>query len=133
MTDIHHIGVRVADIEKTASILTRAFGVEIRYDTTARSPRLRRIAYAMFGNCRLELIEDPEDPPAGNEQAVLDHIAIGTSDIVPAMRDLASAGFESLDDHPRVAAFGNQVAAYDRDTFSGIKLHLVRERERKEP
>lgn len=129
MTDIHHIGVRVADIEKTASVLTRAFGVEIRYDPTTRSPR--RIAYATFGNCRLELIEDPADPPPGNEQAVFDHIAIDTREIVPAMRDLASAGFESLDDHPRVAAFGNQVAAYDRATFAGIKTHLVCERERR--
>ncbi|GIJ30531.1 hypothetical protein Vqi01_56930 [Micromonospora qiuiae] len=132
MADIHHIGIRVADIEKVASVLTRAFGVQIQYDAKDRADQ-PRIAYARFRNCRLELIEDPANPPPGNDLAALDHIAVDAGEIVQAVGELASVGFKSLDSHPRVGAFGNQVAAFERSTFAGIKLHLVCQQEGREP
>lgn len=127
MTEIHHIGIRVGDLDAAIRVLGLAFAVEVSHDLSPPAGG-RRIAHVEFSNCRLELIHDPHAPLPGDQQAVIDHIAIGSPDIDRDMSELSRRGFASLDDAPRKAAFGNLVAAYDDADFSGIKLHLVAEK-----
>ena len=127
MTDIHHIGIQVDDLDEAVRVLGQAFDVEAQHDATLPAGG-RRIAYVDFANCRLELVHDPRQPLSADRRAVIDHIAIGSAAIDRDMKDLARRGFASVDDTPRVAAFGNQVAAYDDADFCGIKFHLVAEK-----
>jgi hypothetical protein len=127
MTDIHHIGIRVLDLDQAIAVLEKAFDVRPEHDP--RSPDgVRRIAYITFANCRLELVQDPAQPLPDGQLAAIDHIAIASNNIDRDMDELSTRGFPSMDQAPRDAAFGHSVAAYDLASFYGIKIHLVSER-----
>lgn len=125
MADVHHIGIRVANLDTAIQVFGEAFDTVTEHDTTR--PGGVRIAYAHFGNCRLELIEDPTMTADSAAQAVIDHFAIESADVKSDIDELARRGYASVDTEPRTAAFGYQVAAFDLDTFAGVKLHLVSE------
>lgn len=123
MADVHHIGVRVADLDTAVRVFSEAFDTEIEHDNTR--PGGVRIAYAHFSNCRLELIEDASLGVEAAPQAVIDHFAVHSADIGSDIDALGKRGYPSSDAEARTAAFGYKVAAFDLETFAGVKLHLV--------
>jgi len=127
MVEVHHLGVRVADLDAVTALLGAAFDVSVEPDAT--SPPQRRIAYAHFANIRLELVEDLQAPPAGGPAALLDHLGVEVDDIEASMLDLSERGFASRDPAPRRGAFGHRVAAFDEDLFAGLTVHLISEKE----
>lgn len=125
MADIHHIGIRVHNLDTAVRVFEEAFDTTTEHDTTR--PGGVRIAYAHFGNCRLELIEDPALADGEPGTAVIDHFAVESADVQSDIENMRSRGYASVDETPRTAAFGYQVAAFDLATFAGVKAHLVSE------
>lgn len=106
MTGLAHIGIFVADIERSKAFYLDDLGMEL-IDECA--PNGLKLALVGVGSCILELIQRPEHDarPAG----VVDHIAIAVEDIEPLVCKLVE----------KQVAFESNEISDAPDIFGGIK------------
>ena len=126
---IHHLGVAVADLDEAIATYERLFGAELEQRATLAEQGVDAAAMLVGGD-RVELLSPTgEDTPVGRflarRGAGMHHVAYEVADVAAALRQLASAGAELIDEEPRPGLFGLQVAFVHPDAVHGVLTEVV--------
>ena len=104
---IHHVAVRVADLERSISFYTNLLGFAVR--TLDTDVGIAFLAHPS-GGCELELIAGRQDHHAGD--GLVHHVAFGVTDIDAAFTRLRAAGVAMLDDAPKAGSSGRRLFSF---------------------
>ncbi len=104
---IHHVAVRVADLERSISFYTELLGLAVR--TRGAGTGIAFLAHPS-GGCELELIAGRQDHHAGD--GLVHHIAFTVADIDEAFARLSAAGVALLDDAPKAGSSGRRLFSF---------------------
>jgi methylmalonyl-CoA/ethylmalonyl-CoA epimerase len=126
---IHHLGVAVEDLDEALATYERLFDAELEHRATVPEQGVEAAA-VLVGAGRVELLEPlAEDTPVGRFLAKrgpgMHHVAYEVDDVQAAVTELAEAGAELIDEHPREGLFGLQVAFVHPDAVHGVLAELV--------
>ena len=126
---IHHVGVAVDDLDGALATYERLFGATLEH--RAEVPEMGvEAAAVLIGSGRVELLAPTgDDTPVGRFLASrgpgMHHVAYEVDDVGDALRDLAAAGLELIDDAPRRGLFGLEVAFVHPDAVHGVLTEVV--------
>jgi methylmalonyl-CoA epimerase len=87
-------------------------------------------AYLRIGDGRIELVSAlGEDTPVGRFLAKrgpgMHHVAFEVADVAAALRSLASAGAEVIDQAPRPGLGGHEVSFVHPDSIDGVLVEVI--------
>jgi catechol 2,3-dioxygenase-like lactoylglutathione lyase family enzyme len=107
---IHHVAVRVHDLERSIAFYERhfGFGVASRADL-ANGARVAFLAHPSGGS-QLELIAGVDDHLDGD--GLVHHVAFWVDDVPAAFARLQAAAVPLLDDAPQTLASGRQLFSF---------------------
>lgn len=107
---IHHVAVRVTDLERSIAFYVDLLGFAVRTRTTLASGA--RIAFLAHpgGGCELELIAGLHDHHAGD--GLVHHVAFHVDVVDDAFARLADAGVTMLDTAPETLASGRRLFSF---------------------
>ena len=107
---IHHVAVRVTDLERSIAFYADLLGFAVRTRTTLASGA--RIAFLSppGGGCELELIAGLRDHHAGD--GLVHHVAFLVEDVEGAFSRLREAGVTLLDAAPETLANGRRLFSF---------------------
>ena len=106
-TGIHHVAVRVADLERSIAFYEWHFGLRTASrDTLASGARIAFLAHPT-GGAELELIAGLDDHHPGD--GLVHHVAFRVADVGAAFDRLREAGVTLIDDAPQTLANGRQL------------------------
>ena len=107
---IHHVAVRVTDLERSIAFYADLFGFAVRTRTTLASGA--RIAFLALpsGGCELELIGGLHDHHAGD--GLVHHVAFLVSDVDDTFARLRDAGASLRDAAPETLASGRRLFSF---------------------
>ncbi|MBI3962102.1 MAG: methylmalonyl-CoA epimerase [Deinococcus sp.] len=130
---IDHIGIAVADLEE-ASRLYQTLGLEVGEVEVVASEQVQ-LRVVRGGETLIELLEATSGESAiqhflAKRGPGLHHIALRVSHLEARLRQLQAAGYQVLDQIPRLGRDGTRVAFIHPRSASGVLLELV---ERPEP
>ena len=107
---IHHVAVRVTDLERSIAFYADLLGFAVRTRTTlASGARIAFLAHPS-GGCELELIAGPDDHHAGD--GLVHHVAFLAADVDAAFARLRDAGATLLEDAPETLASGRRLFSF---------------------
>lgn len=126
---IHHLGVAVADLDGAIATYERLFGGRLEHRAEVAYQGVWA-ASVLVGAGRVELLAPTgADTPVGRFLGVrgpgLHHVAYEVADVDAALRELAAAGAELIDEEPRLGLFGLQVAFVHPDAVHGVLTEVV--------
>jgi catechol 2,3-dioxygenase-like lactoylglutathione lyase family enzyme len=106
-TGIHHVAVRVRDLDASIAFYERHFGFRVASRAgLANGARIAFLAHAAGGS-ELELIAGLDDHLDGD--GLVHHIAFRVDDVAVAFARLHDAAVPLLDDGPQTLASGRQL------------------------
>ncbi|MBW6455427.1 MAG: VOC family protein [Trueperaceae bacterium] len=107
---IHHVAVRVTDLERSIAFYADLLGLAVRTRTALASGA--RIAFLAHpgGGCELELIAGLHDHHAGD--GLVHHVAFLVTDVDEAFARLRDAGVTLLDAAPEALASGRRLFSF---------------------
>mgnify|MGYP001818981724 CR=1 FL=1 len=125
---LDHLGVAVKDLDATLPLYHQMLGLELLYEETVESDKVR-VAVLEFGGGHLELLEPTsEDSPVAKfiekRGAGLHHVALRVSDCATALKAVGEAGFQLIDQVPRNGAGGKQIGFVHPKSTGGVLLEL---------
>jgi len=105
-SEIHHVGVAVANLDESIELYRSALGAELVHRAASESEGLEA-ALLRIGGDEIELMSAlRDDSPVGKFMAKrgpgLHHVAYGVKDIDQALAEARSAGLELIDSQPRI-------------------------------
>lgn len=125
---VEHIGVAVANIEKSVHIFRDLLGIPLEriYESDAIKTK---IAFFPLEGCTIELVEpmDPESPVAKFIQKRgegIHHICLGVENVEAALRDFEAKGIELLNKTPRKTQDGRTIAFLSPKSTNGVLIEL---------
>ena len=126
---IHHVGVAVRDLDEALATYGRLLGGEVEHRDVLADQGVEA-ASVRVGESRVELLAATgPDTPVGRflerRGPGLHHVAYEVDDVASALRDLAAAGAELVDEAPRAGLFGLQVAFVHPDAVHGVLTEVV--------
>jgi methylmalonyl-CoA epimerase len=126
---IHHVGVAVRDLDEAVATYGRLLGGEVEHRDVLADQGVEA-ASVRVGESRVELLAATgPDTPVGrfleHRGPGLHHVAYEVDDVAAALRDLAAAGAELVDEAPRAGLFGLQVAFVHPDAVHGVLTEVV--------
>jgi methylmalonyl-CoA/ethylmalonyl-CoA epimerase len=126
---IHHLGVAVADLDEAIATYERLFGARVERRDALASQGVEAVSL-LVGSGRVELLAPTgEDTPVGRFLARrgpgMHHVALETDDVEGAIRELAAAGAEVIDEAPRPGLFGLEVAFVHPGAVHGVLTEVV--------
>jgi methylmalonyl-CoA/ethylmalonyl-CoA epimerase len=126
---VHHLGVAVLDLDEAVATYTRLFGGLLEHRDVVPEQGVEA-ASVLVGTSRIELLAPTgPDTPVGKFLSKrgpgVHHIAYEVDDVGAALAELASAGAELIDEHPRLGLFGLQVAFVHPDAVHGVLTEVV--------
>jgi methylmalonyl-CoA/ethylmalonyl-CoA epimerase len=126
---IHHLGVAVHDLEDALETYVRLFGGSLEHRDTLAEQGVEAVSVRL-GEGRIELLAAlAEDTPVGRFLARrgegMHHVAYEVGDVGAALRVLAAAGAELIDEEPRRGLYGLQVAFVHPDSVHGVLSEVV--------
>jgi methylmalonyl-CoA/ethylmalonyl-CoA epimerase len=126
---IHHLGLAVADLDEAIATYERLFGGRLEHRDELVEQGVQA-ASMLVGESRVELLAPTgPDTPVGRFLARrgpgMHHVAYRVDDVAVALRDLAEAGAELIDQEPRCGLFGLQVAFVHPDAVHGVLTEVV--------
>ena len=126
---IHHLGLAVDDLDRALDTYVGVLGgtLERRQEIAEQGVEA---ASVLVGRDRVELLAPTgEDTPVGRFVAQrgpgMHHVAYLVDDVGSALRDLAAAGLELVDEEPRQGLFGLEVAFIHPDAVHGVLTEVV--------
>ena len=126
---IHHLGLAVDDLDRALDTYVGVLGgtLERRQEIAEQGVEA---ASVLVGRDRVELLSPTgEDTPVGRFVAQrgpgMHHVAYLVDDVGSALRDLAAAGLELVDEEPRQGLFGLEVAFVHPDAVHGVLTEVV--------
>lgn len=107
---VHHVAVRVTDLERSIAFYVDLLGFAVRTRTTLASGA--RIAFLALpgGGCELELIAGLHDHHAGD--GLVHHVAFLVEDVEGAFSRLRDAGVALLDAAPEKLVTGRRLFSF---------------------
>lgn len=126
---IHHLGVAVDDLDRALDTYLDVLGATLEHRQAIAEQGVEA-ASVLVGPDRVELLAPTaEDTPVGRFVASrgpgMHHVAYLVDDVGPALRDLAAAGLELIDEAPRRGLFGLEVAFVHPDSVHGVLTEVV--------
>ncbi len=125
---VEHIGVAVANIEKSIHVFRDLLGIPLErvYESDAIKTK---IAFFPLEGCTIELVEpmDPESPAAKFIQKRgegIHHICLGVENVEAALRDFEAKGIELLNKTPRRTQDGRLIAFLSPKSTNGVLIEL---------
>jgi methylmalonyl-CoA/ethylmalonyl-CoA epimerase len=126
---IHHVGMAVHDLDGALDTYERLFGAALEHRAVMEAEGVEAAA-VLVGGGRVELLE-----PSGDDTHVgrflakrgpgMHHVAYEVGDIAAAVRELAAAGAQLIDEEPRPGLFGLEVAFVHPDAVHGVLTEVV--------
>lgn len=128
-TSIHHVGMAVEDLDAAVATYERLFGARLEHRSRVDEQGVEA-ASLRVGESRVELLGPlADDTPVGRFLARrgpgMHHVAYEVGDIRAALRGLAEAGAELIDETPRRGMFGLEVAFVHPDSVHGVLTEVV--------
>ncbi len=127
--ELHHIGHAVDDMTAALEAYDRLFGATVEHRETVPEQGVEAVLLRV-GSGRIELLRPlGEDTPVGRFLASrgpgMHHMAFRVDDIHAALRGVAEAGAELIDDEPHAGLFGLQVAFIHPASVAGVLVEYV--------
>jgi methylmalonyl-CoA epimerase len=126
---IHHVGFAVEDLDRALETYLDLLGGTLEHREEIVEQGVLA-ASVLVGSDRVELLAPTgEDTPVGRFVAKrgpgMHHVAYTVADVRAALRDLAEAGLELIDETPRLGLFGLEVAFVHPDAVHGVLTEVV--------
>jgi methylmalonyl-CoA epimerase len=124
---LDHIGIIVRDIEKTAAIYSRAFGVKVEKVEDFKGQL--KIAFLRVGDSWIELLQpltnDDENARFLKTHGEgLHHMAFEVEDVLAALKHIKAQGLQVIDDYPRPGANSATIAFLSKD-YGGALVEIL--------
>ena len=126
---IDHIGVAVDDLDGAIALYEGRLGMPMQHRETVEEQGVEAVLLGA-GESHVELLR-----PLGPDTAVgkflarrgpgLHHVAYCTADIESALDAVRGAGFELIDERPRIGIGGSRVAFLHPKSTGGVLTELV--------
>jgi methylmalonyl-CoA/ethylmalonyl-CoA epimerase len=128
-SEIHHVGVAVANLDESIELYRRALGAELVHRAASESEGLEA-ALLRIGGDEIELMSAlRDDSPVGKFMAKrgpgLHHVAYGVKDIDQALAEARAAGLELIDSQPRIGLNGRRIAFVHPKSMGGVLTEFV--------
>lgn len=132
MRKIEHIGIAVADLEKSNELFTRILGKE-HYKTESVEGEGVETSFFQVGDTKVELLQAsrPDSPIAKyleKKSEGVHHIAFDVEDIHAEVKRLKEAGFEILNETPKQGADNKIVVFLHPRSTNGVLVELCQEK-----
>lgn len=132
MRKIEHIGIAVADLEKSNELFTRLLGKE-HYKTESVAGEGVDTSFFQVGDTKVELLQAsrPDSPIAKyleRKSEGVHHIAFDVEDIHAEVKRLKEAGFEILNETPKQGADNKIVVFLHPRSTNGVLVELCQEK-----
>jgi methylmalonyl-CoA/ethylmalonyl-CoA epimerase len=132
MRKIEHIGIAVADLEKSNELFTRLLGKE-HYKTESVEGEGVDTSFFQVGDTKVELLQAsrPDSPIAKyleKKSEGVHHIAFDVEDIHSEVKRLKEAGFEILNETPKQGADNKIVVFLHPRSTNGVLVELCQEK-----
>jgi methylmalonyl-CoA epimerase len=129
--EVHHIGHAVTDLDAALATYKRLLGARVEHRETVPEQGVEA-ASVLVGDDRIELLRAlGEDTPVGKFLASrgpgMHHVAYRVEDLDAALAEAGAAGFELIDEAPRVGLFGLLVAFVHPHSTDGVLVEFVQE------
>jgi methylmalonyl-CoA/ethylmalonyl-CoA epimerase len=126
---VHHVAFAVEDLDAAVDTYQRLFGARIELRGRMDDQGVEA-AYLRIGDGRIELVSAlGEDTPVGRFLATrgpgMHHVAFEVADVAAALRSLASAGAEVIDQEPRPGLGGHEVSFVHPDSIHGVLVEVI--------
>lgn len=126
---IHHLGIAVEDLDEAIATYELLFGARLEGRDSIGVQGVDA-ASLMLGESRVELVAPTgEDTHVGRFLARrgpgMHHVALETDDVRGALRELAAAGVQLVDEVPRRGLFGLEVAFVHPSSVHGVLTEVV--------
>jgi methylmalonyl-CoA/ethylmalonyl-CoA epimerase len=128
-SEIHHVGVAVANLDESIELYQSALGAELVHRAASESEGLEA-ALLRIGGDEIELMSAlRDDSPVGKFMAKrgpgLHHVAYGVKDIDQALAEARAAGLELIDSQPRIGLNGRRIAFVHPKSMGGVLTEFV--------
>ena len=125
---VEHIGVAVADVEKSAHIFRDLLGIPMEKMYESETIKTK-VAFFPLEGCTIELIQptDPSSPAAKfieKRGEGIHHICLGVEDIEASLREFEAKGVELLNKTARRAQDGRLIAFLNPKSTNGVLIEL---------
>lgn len=132
MNKIEHIGIAVKNLDEAIKTYTELLGT-VCYKTEAVESEGVKTAFFRVGESKIELLEaSNETSPIAKfiekKGEGIHHIAFDVTDIQQSMNNLASKGFQLLNEQPKNGADNKLVAFLHPKSSNGVLIELCQER-----
>lgn len=132
MNKIEHIGIAVKNLDEAIKTYTELLGT-VCYKTEAVESEGVKTAFFRVGESKIELLEaSNETSPIAKfiekKGEGIHHIAFDVTDIQQSMSDLATKGFQLLNDQPKNGADNKLVAFLHPKSSNGVLVELCQEK-----
>ncbi len=132
MNKIEHIGIAVKNLDEAIQTYTELLGTEC-YKTEAVESEGVKTAFFRVGESKIELLEaSHENSPIAKfiekKGEGIHHIAFDVTDIQQSMSELASKGFQLLNEQPKNGADNKLVAFIHPKSSNGVLVELCQEK-----
>jgi methylmalonyl-CoA/ethylmalonyl-CoA epimerase len=131
MRKIEHIGIAVADLEKSNELFARLLG-KTNYKTESVAGEGVDTSFFQVGDTKVELLQAsrPDSPIAKyleKKSEGVHHIAFDVEDIHAEVKRLKEAGFEILNETPKQGADNKIVVFLHPRSTNGVLVELCQE------
>lgn len=131
MNKIEHIGIAVADLQKSTSLYAQLLGTEC-YKTEVVASENVETAFFKVGESKIELVastaqESAIDKFIAKKGEGIHHIAFAVDDIYAEMKRLKREGFVLLSDAPKKGADNKLICFVHPKTTNGVLIELCQE------
>ncbi|HUN64603.1 MAG TPA: methylmalonyl-CoA epimerase [Bacteroidota bacterium] len=128
ITKLNHIGIAVADLDRSAQLLSTIFGVGERGREDVPSQRVK-VAFFELEGVSLELTaESAPGSPIGKfiekKGEGIHHLSFEVDDLGAELRRLEDAGIQLIDRVPRPGADNHLVAFLHPKSTNGVLIEL---------
>ena len=133
MRKIEHIGIAVADLEKSNELFARLLG-KSHFKTELVEGEGVETSFFQIGNTKVELLQAtrPDSPIAkfiDRKSEGVHHIAFDVEDIVAEVERLKAEGFEILNETPKLGADNKLVVFLHPRSTNGVLVELCQEKD----
>lgn len=131
MRKIEHIGIAVADLEKSNELFARLLG-KAPFKTEKVDSEGVETSFFQVGETKVELLQAtrPDSPIAkylDKKNEGVHHIAFDVEDIQAEVHRLKTAGFEILNETPKLGADNKLVVFLHPRSTNGVLVELCQE------